>query len=206
VTTHNVALAAARLYDEVTRHPHRWSVKGNDYEAREELVTMFEAKTEQDKGATTNQLEEWAAFLKKYDGSEGRWKSMMRSMDPEHDYISAEAQFKKQEEYDNQRRQEVVMEVPQNQIEEKVVSVPQVSVQEFVMPLPQVMVEEVARTVLPQVQTVEQVVPVPQVVVEGFARQIPRVMVQEAVRHVPRVQVQEIVKHFQATSGQANSS
>merc|ERR1719247_2768003 len=63
VTTHSVALAAARLYDEVIRHPDRWSVKGADYNPREELVNMFEAKTENDKGATTNQLAEWAAFL-----------------------------------------------------------------------------------------------------------------------------------------------
>merc|ERR1719271_472726 len=206
VTTRNVALAAARLYDEVIGHADRWSIVGKDYQPCEKLVKMFEAKTENDKGATTNQLKEWAAFRKKYDGSEGRWKSMMRPMDPEDDYISAEKQFQKQKEHEKQRRQEVVMEVLQNQIEEKVVSVPQVSVQEFVMPLPRVMVEEVARTVLPQVETVEQVVPVPQVVVEGFARQMPRVMVQEAVRHVPKVQVQEIVKHFQATAGQANSS
>jgi hypothetical protein len=104
VTTRNVALAAARLYDEVTRHPDRWSVKGNDYKPREELVKIFEAKTEKDKGATTNQLEEWAAFLKKHDGCEGSWKSMMRPMDPEEDYLSAEKQFQKQKEYANQSR------------------------------------------------------------------------------------------------------
>jgi len=107
VTTHNVALAAARLYDEVTRHPDRWSIKGNEYKPREELVKIFEAKTEKDKGATTNQLEEWAAFLNKHDGSEGRWKSMMRPMDPEDDYISAEKQFQKQKEHEKQRRREI---------------------------------------------------------------------------------------------------
>merc|ERR1719456_573467 len=101
VTTHNVALAAARLYDEVTRHPDRWSVKGNDYQPREELVKIFEAKTEKDKGATTNQLEEWAAFLRKYDGTEGRWKSTMREMDPEEEYISAEKQFQNQKRYEH---------------------------------------------------------------------------------------------------------
>jgi len=106
VTTHNVALAAARLYDEVTRHPDRWSVKGNDYKPREELVTIFEAKTEQDKGATTNQLEEWAAFLKKYDGLEGKWKSMMRPMDPEEDYISAEKQFQIQKQHEHHKSQQ----------------------------------------------------------------------------------------------------
>jgi hypothetical protein len=100
VTTQNVALAAARLYDEVIRHPHRWSVKGKDYKPRDELVKMLEAKTEKDRGATTNQLEEWAAFLKKYDGFEGRWKSMMRPMDPEEDYISAEKQFRNQKQYE----------------------------------------------------------------------------------------------------------
>jgi len=104
VTTRNVALAAARLYDEVIGHPDRWSLKGNDYKPREELVQIFEAKTEHDKGATTNQLEEWAAFLKKHNGSEGSWKSTMRQMDPEEDYISAEKQFQKQKEYDCQRR------------------------------------------------------------------------------------------------------
>jgi len=102
VTTHNVALAAARLYDEVIRHPDRWSVKGNDYKPREELVNIFEAKTEHDKGATTNQLEEWAAFLKKHDGLEGKWKSTMRAMDPEEDYISAQKQFQHQKEVENQ--------------------------------------------------------------------------------------------------------
>jgi len=107
VTTHNVALAAARLYDEVTKHPDRWSIKGNDYKPREELVKMFEAKTEKDKGATTNQLAEWAAFLKKYDGLEGRWKSTMRPMDPEGDYISAEKQFQNQKLCENQKKQEV---------------------------------------------------------------------------------------------------
>jgi hypothetical protein len=101
VTVQNVALAAARLYDEVTRHPDRWSVKGNDYNPRDELVKIFEAKTEKDKGATTNQLAEWAAFLQKYDGCEGKWKSMMRPMDSDEDYISAEKQFQ------NQRGQEV---------------------------------------------------------------------------------------------------
>jgi len=102
VTTHNVALAAARLYDEVIRHPDRWSVKGNDYKPREELVKIFESKTEKDKGATTNQLAEWAAFLKKHNGSQGGWKSMMRPMDPEEDYISAEKQFQLQKEIGNQ--------------------------------------------------------------------------------------------------------
>jgi len=96
VTTHNVALAASRLYDEVTKNPDRWSVKGNNYMPREELVEIFEAKTEHDKGATTNQLLEWAAFLKKHDGSDGEWKNMMRQMDPEDDYISAEKQFENQ--------------------------------------------------------------------------------------------------------------
>jgi len=100
VTTHNVALAAARLYDEVTRHPDRWSVKGHDYKPREELVTIFEAKTEKDKGATTNQLEEWAVFLKKHDGVEGRWKSTMRPMDAEDEYISAEKQFQIQKQHE----------------------------------------------------------------------------------------------------------
>jgi hypothetical protein len=104
VTTHNVALAAARLYDEVIRHPDRWSVKGQDYKPRQELVKIFEAKTEQDKGATTNQLKEWAAFLQKYDGSEGKWKSMMRPMDPEEEYISAEKQFQNQKQYEEQLR------------------------------------------------------------------------------------------------------
>merc|ERR1719316_2271089 len=105
VTTRNVALAAARLYDEVIQHPDRWSVRGNDYEPREELVQIFEAKTAKDKGATTNQLAEWAAFLNKHDGFEGGWKSMMRPMDPEDDYISAEKQFQKQKEHEKQRRQ-----------------------------------------------------------------------------------------------------
>jgi hypothetical protein len=104
VTTHNVALAAARLYDEVTKHPDRWSVKGNAYKPREELVKIFESKTELDKGATTNQLAEWAAFLRKHDGFQGGWKSMMRPMDPEDDYISAEKQFQKQKEYESQRQ------------------------------------------------------------------------------------------------------
>jgi len=107
VTTHNVAIAAARLYDEVTNHPDRWSVKGNDYKPREELVNVLEAMTEEDKGATTNQLIEWAAFLKKHDGCEGRWKSMMRPMDPEDDYISADKQFQNQEQYVKQLRREV---------------------------------------------------------------------------------------------------
>merc|ERR1711972_602683 len=105
VTTHNVALAAARLYDEVIRHPDRWSVTGHDYKPRDELVQIFEAKTENDKGATTNQLEEWSAFLKKYDGFEGRWKSVMRPMDPEEEYISAEKQFQNQKQYENEKRQ-----------------------------------------------------------------------------------------------------
>jgi hypothetical protein len=104
VTTHNVALAAARLYDEVTKHPDRWSVKGNAYKPREELVKIFESKTDQDKGATTNQLAEWAAFLRKHDGFQGGWKSMMRPMDPEDDYISAEKQFQQQKEYESQRQ------------------------------------------------------------------------------------------------------
>lgn len=107
VTTRNLALAAARLYDEVIRHPDRWSVQGNDYKPREELVKIFEAKTEKDKGATTNQLEEWAAFLKKYDGLEGNWKSMMRPMDPEGDYISAAQQFQNQKQYEDQSEKEV---------------------------------------------------------------------------------------------------
>merc|ERR1719356_1637791 len=117
VTTRNVALAAARLYDEVIRHPDRWSVKGSDYRPREELVKMFEAKTEKDKGATTNQLEEWAAFLKKYDGFEGSWKSMMRPMDPEEDYISAERQFKNQQQYEKKGSQEVANAFLQGKIE-----------------------------------------------------------------------------------------
>merc|ERR1711972_840299 len=104
VTTHNVALAAARLYDEVIGHPGRWSATGKDYKPREELVKIFEAKTEQDKGATTNQLKEWAAFLKKYDGFEGRWKSTMRVMDPEEYYISAEEQFANQTRYEIEKR------------------------------------------------------------------------------------------------------
>jgi hypothetical protein len=105
VTTRNLALVAARLYDEVIGHPDRWSVKGNAYRPREDLVKMFEAKTSSDKGATTNQLEEWAAFLKKYDGLEGRWKSTMRPMDPEEEYISADKQFRIQKEYENQKSQ-----------------------------------------------------------------------------------------------------
>jgi hypothetical protein len=104
VTSHNVALAAARVYDEVLRHPDCWSVKGNDYKPRKELVEIFEAKTEKDRGATTNQLKEWAAFLKKYDGFDGMWKSTMRPMDSEEDYISAEAQFRTQEAYESQMR------------------------------------------------------------------------------------------------------
>jgi hypothetical protein len=107
VTTHNVALAAARWYDEVTQHPDRWSVVGKDYKPCEELVTIFEAKTEKDKGSTTNQLEEWAAFLNKHDGLEGRWKSTMRPMDPEDDYMSAEKQFQNQKQYEKQSRQGV---------------------------------------------------------------------------------------------------
>jgi len=107
VTTTNVALAAARVYDEVTRHPDRWSVTGKDYKPREELGQIFEAKTEKDTGATTNQLVEWAAFLTKHDGVEGSWKSMMRQMDPEEDYISAEKQFQMQKQYEQTRRQEV---------------------------------------------------------------------------------------------------
>jgi hypothetical protein len=103
VTTQNVAIAAARLYDEVTRHPDRWSVKGNDYQPREELVKIFEAKTQQDTGATTNQLAEWAAFLRKHDGLRGQWKSTMRQMDAEDEYISAERQFQMQSQYENQR-------------------------------------------------------------------------------------------------------
>eukprot|EP00441_Pelagodinium_beii_P017595 CAMPEP_0197669776 /NCGR_PEP_ID=MMETSP1338-20131121/72925_1 /TAXON_ID=43686 ORGANISM="Pelagodinium beii, Strain RCC1491" /NCGR_SAMPLE_ID=MMETSP1338 /ASSEMBLY_ACC=CAM_ASM_000754 /LENGTH=686 /DNA_ID=CAMNT_0043249413 /DNA_START=143 /DNA_END=2203 /DNA_ORIENTATION=- len=102
VTTRNVALAAARLYDEVIGHPDRWSVKGSNYKPREELVKIFEAKTEKDKGATTNQLAEWAAFLKKYDGVEGSWKSQMRPMDLEEEYISAEQQFENQKRYEQQ--------------------------------------------------------------------------------------------------------
>jgi len=102
VTTRNVALAAARMYDEVIQHPDRWSVKGNDYKPREELVKIFESKTEKDKGATTNQLAEWAAFLKKHNGSQGGWKSVMRPMDPEEDYISAEKQFQLQKGIGNQ--------------------------------------------------------------------------------------------------------
>lgn len=102
VTTHNVALAAARLYDEVIRHPERWSVTGKDYKPREELVQIFEVKTQKDVGATTNQLHEWAAFLKKHDGLDGRWKSTMRPMDSEEDYISAEQQFENQKIYESQ--------------------------------------------------------------------------------------------------------
>mmetsp|Transcript_79392 Transcript_79392/g.149866 ORF Transcript_79392/g.149866 Transcript_79392/m.149866 type:complete len:785 (+) Transcript_79392:62-2416(+) len=102
VTTHNVALAAARLYDEVIGHADRWSIMGRDYAPCEELVKIFEAKTEKDKGATTNQLAEWAAFRKKYDGVEGRWKSTMREMDSGEDYISAEKQFQLQKQYENQ--------------------------------------------------------------------------------------------------------
>jgi len=105
VTTHNVALAAARLYDEVIGHADRWSIMGNKYKPCEELVKIFEAKTEKDKGATTNQLEEWAAFRKKYDGLEGRWQSTMRKMDPEQDYISAEKQFQNQKQYEHQTSQ-----------------------------------------------------------------------------------------------------
>lgn len=104
VTLHNVALAAARLYDEVVGHPDCWSITGNDYRPREELVKIFEAKTAKDTGATTNQLEEWAAFLKKYDGFEGRWKSVMRPMDPEEEYISAEKQFQNQKDYEHRMR------------------------------------------------------------------------------------------------------
>merc|ERR1712072_1048343 len=107
VTTRNVALAAARLYDEVIGHPDRWSLKGDDYKPREELVQIFEAKTEKDKGATTNQLKEWAAFLEKYDGSEGKWKSMMRPMDSEEEYISAEKQFEIQKQHEHQRKHEL---------------------------------------------------------------------------------------------------
>jgi len=102
VTTHNVALAAARLYDEVVQHQDRWSVKGSDYQPREELVKIFEAKTEKDKGSTTNQLEEWRAFLQKYDGVKEGWKSTMRPMDPQNDYISAEQQFQNQERYEDE--------------------------------------------------------------------------------------------------------
>merc|ERR1712196_36778 len=102
VTTHNVALAAARLYDEVIGHADRWSITGKDYRPCEELVKILEAKTESDKGATTNQLEEWAAFRKKYDGHQGRWKSTMREMDPEEAYISAEKQFQNQKKFENQ--------------------------------------------------------------------------------------------------------
>merc|ERR1719356_574036 len=36
VTTHNVATAAARLYDEVSRNSDRWSVTGNNYKPNEE--------------------------------------------------------------------------------------------------------------------------------------------------------------------------
>jgi len=104
VTTRNVALAAARLYDEVIRHPDRWSVKGKDYTPREELVKMFEAKAANDMGATTNQLEEWAAFLRKYDGMEGRWRSVMRAMDAEENYISAQKQFQIQRQHEKQMR------------------------------------------------------------------------------------------------------
>merc|ERR1712159_487825 len=88
-------------------HADRWSITGKDYKPREELVKIFEAKTEKDKGATTNQLEEWAAFLRKYDGLEGKWKSMMRPMDPAEDYISAEKQFRNQKEQEPRRTQEV---------------------------------------------------------------------------------------------------
>eukprot|EP00746_Dinoflagellata_sp_MGD_P091067 gnl/MRDRNA2_/MRDRNA2_36047_c0_seq1.p1 gnl/MRDRNA2_/MRDRNA2_36047_c0~~gnl/MRDRNA2_/MRDRNA2_36047_c0_seq1.p1 ORF type:complete len:773 (+),score=116.44 gnl/MRDRNA2_/MRDRNA2_36047_c0_seq1:72-2390(+) len=109
VTTHNVARAAARLYDEVVGHADRWSVTGKDYKTCEELVKIFEAKTENDKGATTNQLKEWAAFRKKYDGSAGRWKSTMRDMDPEEDYISAEEQFQRQKLHENEISQSVKM-------------------------------------------------------------------------------------------------
>merc|ERR1711937_309548 len=106
VTTHTVALAAARLYDEVIGHPDRWSIMGNKYKPCEELVKIFEAKTEKDKGATTNQLQEWAAFRKKYNGFEGSWKSTMREMDPEEYYISAEKQFENQKQHDNQKLKE----------------------------------------------------------------------------------------------------
>jgi hypothetical protein len=101
VTTRNVALAAARIYDEVIGHADRWSIMGKDYKPCEELVKIFEAKTENDKGATSNQLAEWAAFRSKYDGVEGRWKSTMREMDPEEDYLSAEKQFQNQKQYEN---------------------------------------------------------------------------------------------------------
>merc|ERR1712150_215137 len=59
----------------------------------------FEAKTSKDAGATTGQLREWIAFLKKYDGCDGQWKSLMRPMDAEEDYISAEKQFQIQKDY-----------------------------------------------------------------------------------------------------------
>jgi hypothetical protein len=107
VTTRNVALAAARMYDEVIQHPDRWSITGKDYQPREELVKMFEAKTEKDTGATTNQLAEWSAFLKKHDGAEGKWKCTMRAMDHEKEYLSAEEQFRRQREYDSLKQQSI---------------------------------------------------------------------------------------------------
>jgi hypothetical protein len=106
VTTRNVARAAARLYDEVVGHPNRWSIMGYEYQPREELLNIFESKTEKDKGATANQLAEWKAFLNKYDGLEGRWKSMMRPMDSEEEYISAEKQFRLQKEYERHMAQD----------------------------------------------------------------------------------------------------
>merc|ERR1712187_384113 len=90
---------------------------GHAYNPRKELVNIFEAKTEKDKGATTNQLEEWAAFLKRYDGLGGKWKSTMRPMDPEEDYISAEKQFQNQKQYENQTRQEVAKTLLESRLE-----------------------------------------------------------------------------------------
>ena len=58
-------------------------------------------------------MAEWLAFLKKYDGSEGRWKSMMRPMDSEDDYISAEKQFQNQKQHEQLMRQEVTGAVPE---------------------------------------------------------------------------------------------
>lgn len=97
VTPQNMALAAARLWDEVTGYPDRWSLKGKDYVPREDLVVAFTTRTADDSGATASQWKEWGDFLKKHNGLEGAWKSSMRSMDPEECYISAEEQFLIQE-------------------------------------------------------------------------------------------------------------
>jgi hypothetical protein len=110
VSTRNVARAAARLYDEIVGHPGRWSITGYSYQPREELLNIFESKTSKDRGATANQLVEWKAFLNKYDGLEGRWKSMMRPMDSEEEYISAEKQFRLQQEREKQMTQDIASE------------------------------------------------------------------------------------------------